>query len=612
MLFKKFLGLLRRFIRLVVIALCLSVLIVVGIRFGTRSLERSLREPINAYLKSRTEAFLSSQNLEGLTITFPDVDLSLIERRLQIRDLKLRYDHKDGGKYTRFSASAPLITVEGLDIADVIWHRQFRLSSIRLTRPEMSRYMETPASGKPAPPPPPPQDESQVAAQAREISDQVPALHDVLYGLVASWLPDEIREGRIDAIGVDGGMLVFTTLKGSAVSRDSASGLSFTIRGLSLDSTRRRVFEGAELTAEQVVHERPGKIDSMRIRSVAFSLGPEDTVMSIASFRSFPEPGQMGMYLGGFKRSRKNRNFTIDTVSMRPFQTDSQYLRKPELRRTRIRISASKVSGTRVDLEQLLARHVEGGTVAVGSITLDVLADRRVPGPKDAPVKAKTFWPQKLADLDWRLQVDTLRVDKGALRYSEWKANWPDPASIWFTDISATVSGLSNRAADSTKPSQAVLAVKARFLDTAAVAMRMEVPVADKFQLHAQGELQHMPAAALNSFVLISDGIRVNRGRIDSATFQFTVADEKAVGSLTAIYDSLSIDVVDKTTRKQNVGKKIMSFVAKTAFVRGSNMPDKNGKVKEGKIDYGYKIGESFWGGFWRAIRSGVISQVKK
>ena len=609
----KMLALLRRFIKLVVIALTLTIILIVGLWFGTRALEKSLREPINAYLKSRTETFLSSKNLEGLTITFPDLDLSLLERRLLIRDLKIRYDHKEGGRYTRFSAGVPLIRVDGLDIGDIIWHRQFRINGIQLQQPQMSRYMEIPDSGKQKPAPPaPPKDESDVATQARAIGGEVPSLPAVVYGLVSSWLPDEVREGRIDLIGVTGAVVVFTTRKGADVSRDSAGGLDFTIRGLSLDTTSKRVFEAADLKADDLVHARPGKIDSMRIRSVAFSLGAADTVMTIKSFRTYPEPGEMGVYMGGFRRSRKDRNFSVDTVSMRPSQTDSQYLKKPELRRTRIRLSAAKLTGSRIDLEQLLARRVEGGTIAIGSFSLDVLADRRAPGPKDEPAKAKTFWPQKLADLDWRLQVDTLRVDNGSLRYAEWKPNWPDPAAIWFTGISATVAGLSNNPASAAKPSKAVLSVSGRFLDSAAVSMRMEVPVADKFQLNAQGKLEHMPAAALNSFVLISDGIRINRGRIDSATFNFTVKDKKAEGSLIAIYDSVSIDVVDKTKRSQNVGKKLLSFAAKTFFIRGSNLPDKEGKVKEGKIDYEYKLGESFWGGFWRAIRSGVISQVKK
>jgi hypothetical protein len=241
-----------------------------------------------------------------------------------------------------------------------------------------------------------------------------------------------------------------------------------------------------------------------------------------------------------------------------------------------------------------------------------VLADRREkPSPTAAPARRKKYLPQKLADLDWQIRLDTLKVQKGTLRYSEFKSTWPTPATIWFTNISATVSGLSNRG-DSSGPSHAVLQTTAKFMDKATVTMRMEVPVAKKFELTARGSAEGLPAPALNSFVTVSDGIQVNSGRIDKATFDYTVADGRAQGTFTAIYDSLSIDLVDKTTRKQNVGKKILSFVAKKAFVRGSNMPDDKGQVKSGKIDYEYQVGESFWGGVWRALRSGIISQVKK
>lgn len=603
--------------RVVIAVIGLCLLIVAGLWTGAVLLERSLREPVNAYLKSKTETFLSQGNLQGLTITFPDLELSLTRRRLLIRDLKIRYDHRDSTRYTRFSASTPLITIEGLDIADVIWHRSFRLTSIRVSEPQITRLFESTASGKrkPAAAPVKSVDSTDQANdstdQATQLSREVPPLDSLIYGLVAAWLPDDFRQGRIDAIGVDGAVLVLTSRQGSRVSRDSTSGLEFTIRGLGLDSARRRVFEGADLKADVLMHIRPGKSDSLGIRKIAFTLGGLDTVLTVGEFRTFPGRGQMGAYMAGFRRSRKAQSFSIDTVAVRPAETDSQFLRNPALRRTRIRLSASGILGTGVDFDKLLARRVEGGQVKIEKFTLDVLADRRVKGNPDAPVRSRTFLVQKLADLDWGLRLDTLKVVKGAMRYSELKSTWPTPATIWFSDISATLAGLSNRGG-AAGPSHVVLRASATFLDTATVTMRMEVPIAKRFQLNAEGHAEHLPAAALNSFVTVSDGIQINSGRIDKADFQYVVADGHAQGTITAIYDSLSIALVDKETRKQNLGKKALSFLAKKAFVRGSNMPDKKGQVKSGKIDYDYKVGESFWGGVWRALRSGIISQVKK
>ncbi|MFI5210902.1 MAG: hypothetical protein ACHQ2E_10695, partial [Gemmatimonadales bacterium] len=70
--------------------------------------------------------------------------------------------------------------------------------------------------------------------------------------------------------------------------------------------------------------------------------------------------------------------------------------------------------------------------------------------------------------------------------------------------------------------------------------------------------------------------------------------------------------LVDRKTRTQSLGQKFKSYVAKAFLVQNSNLPDKNGAVRSARIDYQYPSGESFWGGFWRALRSGIVSQIRK
>jgi len=69
------------------------LLTVIAIYGGAWLLERALMLPVNAYIKDRTLAFLQEKNVEGLVITFPKLDLSLVRRRLVINDLKIRYDN---------------------------------------------------------------------------------------------------------------------------------------------------------------------------------------------------------------------------------------------------------------------------------------------------------------------------------------------------------------------------------------------------------------------------------------------------------------------------------------------------------------------------------------
>jgi hypothetical protein len=591
--------------------LLLTVLTAAGLWLATWTLERSLREPINAYLRSRTLVFLRERNVEGLTITFPALDLSLTQRRLLIRELRIRYDNRDSTRYIRFAANSPLVTLEGLDVSDLLWRRHLQLTSIRISDPRLSRYRESfdTAGAAPAPPTAP---ESGAAAETRALAGQVPSLDSVVYGLVNDWLPEDFREARIDRITIDRAILASTSRRGDRTSRDSTAGLDFSIGGLGLDSARHKIFESAKLEAANFVHVASGESDSLTLEGIAFRLDRDDTVLTVREFRSSPAPGRLAVYLAGFRRSERANSFSLDTLALEPVESDSAFLHRPALHRTRIRLGVAGVRGTHVDLKALIDRRVDGGSVAITRLHLDVLADRRVPSTSTAPVRRKTLWPQKLADLDWQLRLDTLRIETGALRYAEWKGEWPIPAAIWFSGVTATLTGLSNDRADSTRPSLAVLQTSGVFMDKARVTLRMEVPVARQFELTASGQVEHLPLPALNSFLLVSNGIRIRSGKLDKAEFRFTVANRRARGELTAIYDDLEIDLVDRKTRTQSLGQKFRSFVAGTFLVRSSNLPDDRGAVRSALIDYQYQPDETFWSGFWQALRSGIESQIRK
>ena len=116
---------------------------VLAINGGAWLLERALMAPVNAYIRDRTLAFLQEKSVEGLLITFPRLDLSLLRRQVLIHDLSIRYDNKDSTRYVRFQANVPRITLEGVDLGDVIWHRHLRLDVVRLSKPVVSRFRET-------------------------------------------------------------------------------------------------------------------------------------------------------------------------------------------------------------------------------------------------------------------------------------------------------------------------------------------------------------------------------------------------------------------------------------------------------------------------------------
>ena len=90
--------------------------------------------------------------------------------------------------------------------------------------------------------------------------------------------------------------------------------------------------------------------------------------------------------------------------------------------------------------------------------------------------------------------------------------------------------------------------------------------------MRAEGKAADLRAEVLNRFLLTAMGVRVTSGRAHQATFAFRVANGKATGDMTLIYDSLTVEVVDRTTRKKGLDEKLKTFFANKFMMRSSNM----------------------------------------
>jgi hypothetical protein len=592
--------------------LIFSLLAVIAINGGAWFLERALMGPVNAYLRDRTLAFLQEKSVEGLLITFPRVSLSLLRRRLVIHDLSIRYDNKDSTRYVRFQANVPRIVLMGVDPRDVIWHRSLRLDAVRVSNPVVSRYRETPDSAS-----------KKLIASAHQVridpdslAAEIPAMDTVVYNLFASWLPDNVRHAKIDLIAVENASVVFTSLKGSSISRDSTAKLSLRIREIQLDTTARRVFESARVSAASLFHLTTGLRDSLRIDSLLVRLDPADTTIEFRSLRTSPSDSGQVVYVSGFKRKQRAGTFSLDSLSYLPSRPDSVFFAHPD-DKTRVRLTMKGIRGRGVETGASLGMRAVARQVEVDSMMIDALADTRTEAPPETqpalPSKPRRLWPQALAETKWRVAIDTVTLKNGFVRYGELKSNRREPAVIWFSNISATITGMGNHPDKTGVKGPAIMVAKAKFMSRATLETRMEVPIVpEHFAMKVEGKATDLPAEVLNRFLLTAEGFRVTSGRFHRADFGFQVANGKATGEMTLVYDSLFVEVVDKETRKKGIDEKLKTFFANTLVIRGDNMPDDKGRLDPQPIEYRYKKRETFWGGIWRALRSGLTKTIKK
>jgi hypothetical protein len=590
-----------------------ALLILIGGGFLlSRAIETALYTAAGAYLSNRTMVLYKIEDSKGIVVTLPHLSLSLLRRRLQLKDVRIRFDKQDGDHYVRFEATAPEILLTGLDLSDAIWHSRFHLSGVRLQEPRIVRYDEGPDV--------PDSTRARLDLEAEEAAfyrgdggpepaSLIPAPDSLLYGVVAAWLPDAIRGGRIERISVEGATLSSRVVRGTKTTTDSTNGLDLQIRGIQLDSAEHRVFEWGTLTMASFVHATPGFGDSVRVEDATLTIAEGDTAFIARHAWIAPEGPRHALHAMGIARSQAKQSLTIDSLRYAPPVDDTTFFQMGP-RKTSYRLAAYNVRFRGLDQAEVQQRELTPVTVTIDSLDVDVIADQRAPAP---PPKRRRLWPQRLDALEWVAGVDSIILKAGDIRYGEIKPGQSKPGVVRFSNMKGTIVNATNDSTRSGPGTPAVIEAQANLFDTGLLRAKIEVVVAPgPIELRAEARLGAMPISAFNSFVLPANGINITEGQVHEADVWFKVQHGLATGQLRPRYENFNLELVDKVTKKQSLGKKLKSIVA-GIMTRSSNMPDKKtGVLKAAPIRYEVPPTDTFWGLLWHAARTGVVKAIRE
>jgi hypothetical protein len=153
-----------------------------------------------------------------------------------------------------------------------------------------------------------------------------------------------------------------------------------------------------------------------------------------------------------------------------------------------------------------------------------------------------------------------------------------------------------------------VVHAQGTFMKAAAVNMHMSIPVSSPgFSFQYSGSLSRMDISALNPWLEPVEQTRIKAGVLESATFEINVASGRASGNVRAVYRDLTLAAINKDTgSEKGFSDGIASFIANTFKIHRTNVPDKSGSIKIGKVKYTRKTDQYFFEFWWLALRSGV------
>jgi hypothetical protein len=299
-------------------------------------------------------------------------------------------------------------------------------------------------------------------------------------------------------------------------------------------------------------------------------------------------------------------------LRLEPADGDSAFFRNHEHRATRTLVGfdelkvdgldwAGIVFGTRVAVRRL----------EVDGFLLDLLLDKRKPAN---PVRHRKPSPQeRVARLKSPLAIDSVLVRGGTVRYGERVASAPVPGVLHFDKIDASLANVTNDPARQSEATPLRLAARARFMGKGAVDAVIDVPLlAADYRANFHVTLGRMPAPALNEVLTPLVGVNIASGELTRVRLDGRVRYGAYSGTLVPEFTGLGVKLA-VSAKAQREEKGVKGFlkgaargakeVAANTFVRDDN-PEKPGKPpRTGKITYARTPTDSFWSGFWKALK---------
>lgn len=315
-----------------------------------------------------------------------------------------------------------------------------------------------------------------------------------------------------------------------------------------------------------------------------------------------------GVRCARLRASVPGSELIAEGAELRPLVGDDEFFAASAFRMTRFRavVPECRVSGLAYG-ELLQGKAYRAGSVRLSRPSLDVLVSRYK--PVEPFVKPPLMVHEALALIRQPLQVGSLGITDGRVRYAERAVAGADPGVLTVGAMNIAVEGIANRGEAS-----AVIVLRAQgdLLDTGALKVLMTIPVASQdLSLRYSGSLGPIDLTRLDAFLDNAEHIRITSGSTKELSFEIDVTAGQARGRVRAIYEDLKIAFLDKRTgTEKGLGNRLDSFLTNAFKIRNSNAPDASGWMKEGKVSYTREPKDEFLQFTWFALRSGVLDAV--
>ncbi|MCE7057255.1 hypothetical protein LZF95_21420 [Algoriphagus sp. AGSA1] len=330
----------------------------------------------------------------------------------------------------------------------------------------------------------------------------------------------------------------------------------------------------------------------------------KDLSLSLANYEIFTRDSLHRVKIGKIKYV--DNALVLDEVHFRPTMGRYEFLRRKGYQDDAIEARADRIRIEDIDFDAyFLNKNIKAHVLRMEGLRMDVFRDKRIP-LKEGVIKPM---PQELMESAlFDLELDSVIVQHGLIRYQEFAPKAMLPGSIHFDEVNASIAPfMMRKKSDQEFPLETSrLDVRAKLMGEGDVKLTADMKFGSPYPMDVDVELGEFDLRLLNNMLSRGVFIKVVDGRVTDGKWGFRMDEDVARGTMNFKYKGLKIAFLDSLTLERGGGKLgLMTFLA-NAFTKSSNPRKFFNRRVTSRVYFERDKSKFVFGGWWRATFSGL------
>lgn len=299
-------------------------------------------------------------------------------------------------------------------------------------------------------------------------------------------------------------------------------------------------------------------------------------------------------------------NLELDKISYVPLSGDYEYGRALGYQTDVIHGLAKKLAISKIDLNRYFSDNVlKADKITLEELDLNIFRDKRIPV---LPGVIKKMPQELMANFGREVKIDSFLIQNSTIKYREFAEKSFLPGMIFFNDLQASFSPVFLSRSGSPFPlDSSGFVVEAKLMGTGLIQLDGQMVFKKPYPMNLTVQMGDFDLTLLNDFLRTGSFVQIQKGNTSLSNWDFTLDENKALGSMNFHYEDLKIALVDSLTLHKK--RKFYSMLA-NLFIRNRNPRPFWNKDVVSPIYFERDTSKFVFNAWWKASFSGLKGSI--